>query len=732
MRTSCKPWAWKDLPPTKRGHWTISLLPATSHPDGKSRPVYRKDYPADFLPGNPCTFVVDRKTKQQCGKIDRHKHIWGPGSPDGCYLLLWGTDDPINKLLFCEGEKAALACEMAGANNAGFTPVTWRNGTQSVDKANYAACLGREVVLWPDNDEAGHKAMATAAFRATKAGALSMAIVEVERLPDKADAADVSAAQVIAMALGAVPYVPPAQPAALSTTLDQDAEVARRMGQEFGIADGSDELARIAHFEPYRIMASNIEGGRRVLVAPRGYWESLDVKGRKPTGGLQIVAMDARTAASNSGPTVDPSGRLSQILQDHFNRHGSTSYFREVSRQSDLVARRPSAYGIPYVDGGKIDRRDLNPLFPLRGDAGEAWDFTTGQKVNIQSIRSAHLLDHNWEGAAPDFTLLNSVSPTGNHVMLGPGFTERGDPAVDVQGLGQFPEAEVMAWFIHNHLGTDFLRRLAYLIQSPRKQIDCLIMGPDAGKSTLFTALTWALGEGAVEVAKGQAVASSDRFTNGINFLAKRALVIADEADKVKEYPKTLVTSVCDDFISLELKGIDAFQTRRVGNLIFAGNDFPKIQFLPGVEARIPNCHILDKATAISKGTRARLLSRHAYQFLAAWLLEEGARMYALRQDGTSPQGKVNVNAWKEAVAPPALTALLAVAEEKGDGKVSGADLRRAVEDYIGERAPEKKGWESMVKQAFPRAVAKRSGRFNGIVTSGWEGIRLKDDADYI
>lgn len=54
-----------------------------------------------------------------------------------------------------EGEKAADAAALLLPDH----PVlTWQGGAQAVSKADFSALRGREVWLWPDNDEAGEKA----------------------------------------------------------------------------------------------------------------------------------------------------------------------------------------------------------------------------------------------------------------------------------------------------------------------------------------------------------------------------------------------------------------------------------------------------------------------------------------------------------------------------------------------------------------------------------------------
>lgn len=54
-----------------------------------------------------------------------------------------------------EGEKAADAAALL---LPGHPVLTWQGGAQAVSKADFSALRGREVWLWPDNDEAGEKA----------------------------------------------------------------------------------------------------------------------------------------------------------------------------------------------------------------------------------------------------------------------------------------------------------------------------------------------------------------------------------------------------------------------------------------------------------------------------------------------------------------------------------------------------------------------------------------------
>ena len=114
--------------------------------DGTPREVHR----LDFMPGE-CNWDDCKEKGAQ------HKHIWGSGSPAGCYLLIW-NDQPDVPVIITEGEKAA-----ASLAQRGFTSASYRNGSKSVTLAIYSPISGRDVIIWPDADNPG-------AYAAVKCG----------------------------------------------------------------------------------------------------------------------------------------------------------------------------------------------------------------------------------------------------------------------------------------------------------------------------------------------------------------------------------------------------------------------------------------------------------------------------------------------------------------------------------------------------------------------------------
>lgn len=94
------------------------------------------------------------------------------------------TNDSNRPVLVVEGEKAAEAAALI------FTKadvVSWVGGAGNVKKGSWELLNGRKVVLWPDNDEDGRKAMETIAGLINTH---TIHMVDVSSLPPKSDLAD--------------------------------------------------------------------------------------------------------------------------------------------------------------------------------------------------------------------------------------------------------------------------------------------------------------------------------------------------------------------------------------------------------------------------------------------------------------------------------------------------------------------------------------------------------------
>jgi hypothetical protein len=111
-------------------------------------------------------------------------HAKAPGAPRPLYGLDRLAATTHATVIICEGEKAAIAAQHMFPDHA---CVTWPGGAKAVEYADLKPLRGRKVIVWPDNDQDGHRA--ASALR----DALPQArILQVTDLPEGDDAADVS------------------------------------------------------------------------------------------------------------------------------------------------------------------------------------------------------------------------------------------------------------------------------------------------------------------------------------------------------------------------------------------------------------------------------------------------------------------------------------------------------------------------------------------------------------
>lgn len=123
----------------------------------------------------PFSFFNDNTWKMKAQEIPRPLFILDEVST---------TDLPI---LIVEGEKAALAAQKFVSEV--YTVTTWSNGSQSFSKSNWKPLYGKSILLWPDGDESGIKAMNQIA-KILSPHCPEIKIIEVSSDDNGADAAD--------------------------------------------------------------------------------------------------------------------------------------------------------------------------------------------------------------------------------------------------------------------------------------------------------------------------------------------------------------------------------------------------------------------------------------------------------------------------------------------------------------------------------------------------------------
>jgi hypothetical protein len=105
---------------------------------------------------------------------------------------LYGVDKlakrPDAPVILVEGEKTANA---AAKQLSDYVAVTWAGGAKGIQYADFSPLKGREVTMWPDNDDAGKAAMTSLVPILKQHGAKKIRQVQVpDSLPKKWDLAD--------------------------------------------------------------------------------------------------------------------------------------------------------------------------------------------------------------------------------------------------------------------------------------------------------------------------------------------------------------------------------------------------------------------------------------------------------------------------------------------------------------------------------------------------------------
>jgi putative DNA primase/helicase len=108
-------------------------------------------------------------------------------TPRPLYNLHLLAQHPDAKVLVAEGEKAADAASTLFPH---AVAVSWPNGSKVVDLIDWAPLHGRDVILWPDNDDTGRAAMARIAEKLITKGGTIRVISPPADAPNGWDVAD--------------------------------------------------------------------------------------------------------------------------------------------------------------------------------------------------------------------------------------------------------------------------------------------------------------------------------------------------------------------------------------------------------------------------------------------------------------------------------------------------------------------------------------------------------------
>lgn len=141
-----------------------------------------------------CRFDDDTGGKQVLPQTwDGAKWRWKAWpDPRPLYGLAFASEDSTRPVVVVEGEKTADALQHALGED--FAVVTWPGGSRAVRKADWSSVMARDVILWPDADEAGFAAMTEVSAK-LRAQLCQCATVVVRGRPKGWDAADATVAE---------------------------------------------------------------------------------------------------------------------------------------------------------------------------------------------------------------------------------------------------------------------------------------------------------------------------------------------------------------------------------------------------------------------------------------------------------------------------------------------------------------------------------------------------------
>jgi len=99
---------------------------------------------------------------------------------------------PAKPVLIVEGEKTANVAAKLLEDK--FVCISWLGGASAASKVNWEPLFNRDVIIWPDNDQAGYKAASEICKRTREVGVSSLRVVDQttlgKSLPEKWDLAD--------------------------------------------------------------------------------------------------------------------------------------------------------------------------------------------------------------------------------------------------------------------------------------------------------------------------------------------------------------------------------------------------------------------------------------------------------------------------------------------------------------------------------------------------------------
>ena len=458
---------------------------------------------------------------------DGSKHCSGNGTNSG---LLLGKLEPITAhpgmpVVITEGEKAAVAAFCAGLSSA-----TWRGGTSAVGHAVFDTIRGRDVILWPDNDDPGRYAMNAAGKLAQDAGANSVRIIAkpIPNLPDKGDAADLPAGAVKDALALAEPFVfvehhpDPTKAKPVKTTPKT------RTPREVWETRDLDWLINSGCF------CIRISGNSEELMTrrPDGRWRAI------PSMGKSLPRANITWLLSMYAPhrqDIDP---------DDPPPRSDNHWVRVISRlfdeMSPLEEIQSTQFNRPLADGPGV--------LPMKSGGG--WDVKASQHMPADDMSKLRLSvpwqipDHNPDAVVdendPNVKLIKEL-------VTGP----------------LLPLAEAIAY------GLAWTGKGIILLKWAAR---------NTGKSTLATKAMFQMNSAVYHIAEIRSLTTEGGFTGELSQVAIATVLILDEVDKiVTPIQMPDIERFCVRDAEIHQKKVDPYRSPRTSCGIWMGNDWPNL-----------------------------------------------------------------------------------------------------------------------------------------------------------
>lgn len=488
------------------------------------------------------------------GKDLRRNH----GSPDGLKARVWSVDTEGSILVFTEGEKAAHALDCLQLD--GYTAAAWTGGAGVVGDVDFGLAANRQAVIWPDADDEGRAAGRTAAAKCWQAGAASVRVVDTAEMPEKSDAADVSAETALRLLQSATETVvsdsiapedwqpqPEREPYEWETDGEETWETTQRA-----------DLSRMMRLHAGELLAlDGIEGDWELLAdGGNGVW-------RRNRAHLQELLHDTRVAfeqaAAEARDTVTEK-LFAEITKWRFSRQYTVTHAKAFSSIGEIFRRWRSYSTLPP---------ELSYATPELLDADGRY---LGAPNGVVDLQTGALLT----GEQARACLVTRQLPDAYE----PDAENREDARTDVEKLFAHLPAEERDWL---------LRCVASALWgNPNRRVYRVVGAPGGGKTTLLNALVNALGEYAGNAPEGLLSDKAAYEKTGpqpeLELLGVcRVLIISDPVNALN--PERLKRISGGDYFTYRALYSNTVVSRRASATVFMAANYGRVPKLPMEDA---------------------------------------------------------------------------------------------------------------------------------------------------